>query len=141
MGEMRCVFEGSIEVDATGYFKSADYDTADFDDGDGLVPIDDVEVPFTPLAELTFVLDYPFEQPLDCVVRSNGGIALRHVIDAVRAGFHRMYENATEEDIPNLANKRVTGAYGVALHIMGDLVIESIDLDESEGRLEIGIGS
>jgi hypothetical protein len=51
-----------------------------------------------------------------------------------------MYEGTTQRDIPNMSNKDVTGPYGRASHVIGDLVIEHIDL--CDGRwLDISIGS
>lgn len=142
MRDTRTIFEGSIEVDSDTYLQAPDYDLEDspgFSDDD--VPIPDLDVPFTEHTELRFVLDYPFENPLECVASGASGVTLRNVIDAVRDGFRTMYQDTTVEPIANLHNKRVTGAYGEALHVIGDLVIEAIEVDELNGTLEVGIGS
>jgi hypothetical protein len=88
--------------------------------------------------ELRFTLDYPFEKPFTGTV--TGALTLRRIIDAVRAGFRTMYQGTTEREIPGMANKDVRGAYGKAFHVIGDLVIEEIQLCDGK-TLEIGIGS
>lgn len=67
-------------------------------------------------------------------------MTLRRIIDAIRAGFRKMYEGAEVRDIPGMMNKDVRGAYGNAFHVIGDLVVESIELCDGD-RLEISIGS
>ena len=52
-----------------------------------------------------------------------------------------MYRGATPQDLPNLENKLVDGDYGRAFHVIEDLVIESIEIDEEAAELIIGIGS
>lgn len=127
MASRRSVFDGCIEV-ATG------------EPTDDDAPAD-LDQPFTRLTELRFTLDYPFESPLDCKVQNPSGISVRDVVAAVQAGYRRMYAGATEEPISGLANVRVTGDFGEALHDMTDLVIEGISVDEDEATLTIDIGS
>jgi hypothetical protein len=88
--------------------------------------------------KIDFTLDYPFEKPFESSI--TGRITLRRVIDAVRAGFRHMYEGTTQRDIPKLENKDVNGPYGRVFHVIGDLVIESIDLCDDRW-LDISIGS
>jgi hypothetical protein len=59
----------------------------------------------------------------------------------VRAAYQTMYRGVTIEDVPNLDNKRVRGDYGEALHVIEDLVIETISIDDATGALDISIGS
>ena len=130
----RTVYEGSIAVAAADYVHPSD-------DGDDDVAIDGLDELVTRAPVLRFTLDYPFEQPYEGTVVGDAGVTLREIIDAVRAGFRRMYRGAVEEDIPDLDNKHVVGDYGQAYHVIDDLVIEQIDLDEDDARLEIAIGS
>lgn len=88
--------------------------------------------------KITFTLDYPFEREFAGTVE--GQITLRRIVDAIRAGFDSMYANTTQEDLAQLTNKRVTGPYGTAFHVIGDLYIEGIALRD-DGALEIDIGS
>ena len=90
-------------------------------------------------ARLRFTLEYPFEKPFEGEVTAP--ITLRKIIDAVRAGFRKMYEGTRQQDIPGMYNKDVQGPYGRAFHAIDDLVIEAIVLCESAGTLEIDIGS
>jgi len=132
----RTIYDGSIQVSGSDY-------THTVEQGDDYVeaPIEDLDKPVTRRAVLTFTLDYPFERALDGEVRTDGGATLRQIIDAVRATYRTMYQGTTVEDIANLDNKRVRGAYGEAFHVIEDLVIEGIELDDDTGRLEIVIGS
>jgi len=83
-------------------------------------------------------LDYPFEKPFAGDV--TGEITLRRTIDAIRAGFRKMYEGATQRDIPGMYNKDVAGPYGRSFHAIEDLAIERIDLCGDES-FSISIGS
>lgn len=125
------VYEGSIDVSATGYDHSPD--------GDAERPIPNLDKVLSRAPRLYFTLDYPFEKPLE--VRVSAPITLRRIVDAVRSGFRKMYEGTSQSDIPGMVNKDVKGAYGTAFHVIGDLVIEGISLCEAEGRMEIAIGS
>ena len=115
------MYSGFLYVTATDYGDGADLDRV-----------------ISKAERAPFVLDYPFEKPFTGEVTAP--ITLRRTVDAIRAGFKKMYENTTERDIPGMANKDVSGAYGRAFHVIGDLVIERIDLCQ-DGRLEISIGS
>lgn len=130
------VYEGSIPVAGNAYQHAAlvgdDYAETD-------IPGLDIVVSRAP--SLTFTLDYPFDEPFEGRVVGVEGITLRHVIDAIRDGYRQMYEAASTEDIPNLANKRVTGTHGTAVHVIDDLVIERIELDGRNNTLTIDIGS
>lgn len=133
---MRELYDGALPVDADDYV----HDVMEGDEHSEaeVSGLDDI---VTPLTQLQFTLDYPFEKPFTGEVRADDGITLRQIIDAIRAGFRAMYINATSQDIPNLDNKLVDGEYGRGLHAIGDLVIESIGLDDDTGVLEILIGS
>jgi len=132
----RQLYEGSLPVDADDYV----HDVMQGDEHSEVeVPgLDDI---VTPLTVLQFTLDYPFERPFTGVVRSDEGTTLRQIIDAIRAGFRAMYIGSTSQDIPNLDNKLVDGEYGRGLHAIGDLVIESIGIDDQTGVLDVFIGS
>jgi hypothetical protein len=131
--------DGSIEVASSDYVMSVWDEEAE----------DSVEVQIARLDEVvtkrrraTFVLDYPFELTFEGeVVSVSDGITLRQIIDAIRNGYRTMYDATTEEPIANMINKLVKGKYGAAFHVMSDLVIESLELNEETGVLEIGIGS
>lgn len=132
----RTLYEGQIEVSRTDY-------TNPIEQGDDFVDVEirglDERVTSRPI--LRFTLDYPFERPYQGEVVTDGGASLRQIIDAVRAAYRQMYRDVTIEPIANLDNKRVRGEYGEALHVIEDLVIESIELDEQSGQLQIFIGS
>ncbi len=130
------VYEGSIQVDARDYthFVPRGDDQAE-------EPIAGLDRIVTPRKRLTFTLDYPFEKPFGGSVAGESGVTLRQIIDAIRAGFRKMYEGTSQRDIPGLVNKDVRGPYGKAFHVIGDLVIEGIRLCEADGTLEIDIGS
>ncbi len=133
----RQLYEGSLPVDADDYLHDV------FDDGglDSQVEVPGLDDIVTPLTVLQFQLDYPFEKPFTGEVRSDGGTTLRQIIDAIRAGFRAMYIGTTSQDIENLDNKLVDGDYGRGVHLIGDLVIENIDIDDDAGILGISIGS
>ncbi|MEP6861941.1 MAG: nuclear transport factor 2 family protein [Deltaproteobacteria bacterium] len=73
--------------------------------------------------------------PPDFVAVEGDRVAIHWVFD-----FVNMYEVTTQRDIQHLENKDVTGRYGQAFHVIGDLVIESIDLCDDRS-LDISIGS
>jgi hypothetical protein len=127
------VYDGSIPVAASGYLHSVER-------GDDFVdePIGGLDRLLSKSTRVRFTLDYPFEKPFAGAV--TGEITLRRTIDAVRAGFRKMYERTIERDIPGMDNKDVTGPYGRAFHAIDDLVIERIDLCGDESFL-ITIGS
>ncbi len=127
------LYTGSIEVDSTEHQHTVERG------GDSVAaPIDGLDTVVSTAPELRFTLDYPFERPFAGTVK--GPLTLRRIIDAVRAGFRKMYEGAAQRDIPGMYNKDVRGRYGRAFHVISDLVIESIELC-GDGSLEIGIGS
>ena len=133
---MRYLYEGSLAVDGDDYVHDV---VEDEEHAEVEVPgLDDI---VTPLTELQFQLDYPFEKPFTGVVTSEQGTTLRQIIDAIRAGYRAMYLGATSQDHPNLDNKIVDGDYGRGFHEIGDLVIESIGIDDDAGVLDILIGS
>jgi hypothetical protein len=133
----RTLYEGSITVASTAYTHYAGED----DEDDEEVQIEDLDVVVSRSESLSFTLDYPFDEPYEGQVTGSGGITLRKIIDAVRAGFRVMYEGASHAPIAGLVNEDVRGAYGTAVHGIQDLVIEDITLLEDEGQIEIGIGS
>jgi hypothetical protein len=127
------IYKGSIDVDTPDYVQHVMR-------GDDVVEevIAGLDHVVSKAPRIDFTLDYPFEKPFTGSV--TGEITLRGVIDAVRSGFRHMYGGTTQRDIPNMENKSVTGPYGSAFHVIGDLVIERIDL--CDGRwLELAIGS
>jgi len=130
------VYDGSIPVAGNAYRHTAlvGEDYADTD-----IPGLDTVVSRAP--SLSFTLDYPFDEPFEGRIVGVEGITLRHIIDAIRDGYRQMYEATSTEDIPNIANKKVTGSYGTAMHVIDDLVIESIELDGTNNTLTIFIGS
>lgn len=127
------VHDGSIEVNSSEYLHSVARGE-DFVDE----PIDGLDRVISKSTRVRFTLDYPFERPFAGVVE--GEITLRRTIDAIRAGFRKMYEGTTQRDVPGTYNKDVTGPYGRAFHVIGDLVIERIDLC-ADDSLSIFIGS
>jgi hypothetical protein len=127
------IYAGSINVDSSGYThlvpKGDDYVEA---------AIKGLDRTVSSAPQLRFTLDYPFEKPLSGAVA--GKLTLRRIIDAIRAGFRKMYGHATVNDIPGMMNKDVRGPYGSSFHDIGDLVIEGIDLCDGDW-LDISIGS
>ncbi len=113
---------GSIQVDAN-----------DYGDASGLDRVHSSKA-----EKVSFTLDYPFEKPFAGTVTAP--ITLRRSVDAIRAGFRKMYDGAAIRDIPGMHNKEVTGPYGQSFHAIGDLVIEGVELCD-DGRLQIAIGS
>jgi len=115
------VYAGSIAVNSSDYVHSVAR-------GDDVVaqPIEGLDRIVSTSTRVEFVLEYPFEKPFRGAV--TGEITLRRTIDAIRAGFRTMYEGTTQRDIPGMHNKKVTGPYGRAFHVIDDLVIEKIDL-------------
>lgn len=130
----RTIYEGGIQVSGDDYT----HYVPDADDEREIEGLDEI-VSRRPI--VGFTLDYPFDRPYDGRVVGDAGITLRQIIDAIRGGFRVMYRGATEEEIPNLDNKHVTGDYGEAFHEIGDLAIERIDLVEDGARLDVFIGS
>jgi hypothetical protein len=127
------LYEGSIAVDASDYVHMAKRGGKYVKEA---IPGLDRDVSSVP--DLRFTLDYPLEQPFTGTVTAP--VTLRRIIDAVRAGFRTMYQGTTEREIPGLANKDVRGVYGKAFHVIGDLVIEGIQLCDGK-TLDIEIGS
>ncbi|MGE3456887.1 MAG: hypothetical protein AB7O24_17380 [Kofleriaceae bacterium] len=127
------VYDGSIEVDSTDYLHPVQR-------GDDYVneAISGLDRVVSKAQRVRFTLDYPFEKPFEGVV--TGSITLQRTIDAIRAGLRKMYEGTTQRDIPQMHNKEVVGAYGRAFHVIGDLVIERIELC-ADDSLSIFIGS
>jgi hypothetical protein len=132
----RTIYVGGIAVAGGDYTNSPGTDP-----GGDAVPIDGLDALVTRRHRLDFVLDYPFERPYEGHVIGDAGITLRQIIDAVRAGYRTMYRGATVGELGNLHNKSVDGNYGRAVHVIGDLVIERIDVDDGAGRIELMIGS
>ena len=101
-------------------------------------PIDGLDRELSSKPQVRFTLDYPFQKPYAATIPAP--VTLRHIVEAIRAGFRTMYASTKQRDIPGMENKDVTGPYGRAFHAIDDLVIEQIDLCES-GALDISIGS
>jgi hypothetical protein len=137
MSKRTVFYEGEIPVAGTSYAQSIVNSAGDLED----VPIDGLDTPVTRKHRLDFTLDYPFDRPYEGHVIGDAGVTLRQVIDAIREGYRVMYRGAAVSDLANLHNKLVQGEYGQAVHVIGDLVIERIVVDEESGRIEIGIGS
>lgn len=133
---MRVIYSGGLPVDATDYRHTREVD-GDYIEAD-VEGLDDV---VSRSSLLRFTLDYPFQETFEGTVSSDAAPTLRHVFDAIRAGFRTMYAGATTEDVPGLHNKVAQGVFGRAVHDIGDLVIERIEIDDQTGELEIGIGS
>ena len=130
---MRIVYEGSIAVARDDYLHP---------DEDGeRVEVEGLDQRVTETPILRFTLDYPFERPYEGSVVSDAGPTLRQIIDAIRVAYRTIYRGTTAEEIPNLDNMHVQGDFGEAFHVIDDLVIERISIDESAGRLDIFIGS
>jgi hypothetical protein len=127
------VYEGSIQVKGNAYLHSVTRGDDHVDE-----PIEGLDRVVTKSSRVHFTLVYPFERPF--VGALTGEITLRRLIDAVRAGFRKMYEGTTQSDIPGMYNTDVTGPYGRAFHAIDDLVIEGIDLC-ADDSLSITIGS
>jgi hypothetical protein len=127
------VYDGSIEVNSSDYLHSVARGEEFVDE-----PIDGLDRVISKSTRVRFTLDYPFETPFAGVVA--GEITLRRTIDAIRAGFRKMYEGSEQRDIAGMHNKDVTGPYGRAFHVIDDLVIERIDLC-ADDSLAIFIGS
>ncbi len=128
---------GGIKIASDEYTHGIVTDAGDY----GEAPIDGLDALVTRRYRLDFTLDYPFERQYQGHVIGDSGITLRQIIDAVRAGFRTMYRGASTSDLANLHNKLVEGSYGRALHVIGDLVIERIDVDDDAGRIEVMMGS
>ena len=127
------IYDGDIAIDAHNYVQTV---MRGSDEVEEAIPrLDDV---VSKAPRIEFTLDYPFEKPFTGSVA--GDITLRRIVDAVRAGFRHMYEGTTQRDIPKMYNKDVSGPYGRAFHVIGDLVIERIDLCDDRW-LDISIGS
>jgi hypothetical protein len=133
---MRLLHDGEIAVSDAGYTTSVEQDD-DYVD----VEIEGLDERVTSLPVLTFKLDYPFETVYEGKVITDAGASLRQIIDAIRDGFRIMYRGAVSEDTALPGNKRVQGDYGQAFHVIDDLVIESIAIDDETGELDISIGS
>jgi len=131
---MREIFDGSIPVSDDGYTQAVGED-------DEVEEVPDLDKRVSAAPILRFTLDYPFEREYHGQVVTDAGATLRQIIDAIRAGFRAMYRGTTTEDIANLENKRVRGDFGEAYHVIDDLVIEGISLDDATGTLDISIGS
>ncbi len=130
------IYEGEIAISGTDY-------TNPIKRGKNFVDVEikGLDERVTSRRMLRFTLDYPFERPYEGEVVVDGGASLRQIIDAIRAAYRHIYTGVTIEPIPNFDNMRVRGAYGEAVHVIGDLVIESIELDDETGQLDIFIGS
>lgn len=127
------VYTGAISVSSNTYVHSVERGSDFIDE-----PIDGLDRVLTKSTRVQFTLDYPFERPFRGSV--TGDITLRRTIDAIRAGFRRMYDGSAQRDIPKLHNKEVTGPYGRAFHVIDDLFIERIELC-ADDTLSISIGS
>lgn len=127
------IYDGSIAVDATTYVEPVAHGDAWTDE-----PVSDLDRVVSTAPRIDFTLDYPFEKPFTSSI--TGDLTRRRIIDAVRAAFRHMYEGTTQRDIPKMYNKDVRGPYGRAFHVIGDLVIEGIDLCDDRW-LDINIGS
>jgi len=127
------IFDGDIAVDSHDYVQTVARGSDAVEE-----PIPRLDDVVSKAPRIEFTLNYPFEKPYAGSV--SGEITRRRIIDEVRAGFRHMYEGTTQRDIPKLYNKDVTGPYGRAFHVIGDLAIESIDLCDDR-RLDISIGS
>lgn len=127
------VYDGSVTVNGSDYLHAVARGEDYVDET--IAGLDRV---LTKSTRVRFTLDYPFERPFDGVVM--GEITLRRTIDAIRSGFRQMYKGTTQSDIPGMHNKDVAGPYGRAFHVIGDLVIERIDLCADDTFL-IAIGS
>ncbi len=132
------IYEGSVSVARADYSHTVhDNETDKYVE----LPIDGLDDRVATIATLSFTLDYPFDSPFHGTVVTDAGPTLRQIIEAVRAAYRTMYRGTVAQDLPLAGNKLVTGEYGRAFHVIEDLVIESIDIDEAAARLEIGIGS
>ncbi|MBP6633603.1 MAG: hypothetical protein KBG28_01125 [Kofleriaceae bacterium] len=135
---MRTLYEGNVSVAASDYTHSQfDQDSEESTEA----PIEGLDDRVCALSRLTFTLDYPFDRPYHGEIITDAGPSLRQIIDAIRQAYRTIYRGASQQDIPNLENKLVDGDYGRAFHVIDDLVIESIHLDEETAQLDIGIGS
>jgi hypothetical protein len=116
----RVIFDGALRVGGDDYFHFVD-------DVGTEAEVEDLDVQVTLLPAVQFWLDYPFATELAGTVRAEGGITLRQVIDAIRAGYRTMYRGAAARD--------------VAAHTIEDIYIERIVLDEETGDLDVVVGS
>jgi hypothetical protein len=113
----RVIYDGGIPVAGRGY--------KHYDDDANEVDIPGLDARVSDARVLRFTLEYPFKHRYEGKVAVDGGAALRQIIDAIREGYRAMYRRARAE----------------ASHEMEDLVIETIELDDATGTLEITIGS
>jgi hypothetical protein len=137
MSQRTVFYGGEIPVAGTSYTQGILNSAGDLED----VPIDGLDTPVTRKHRLDFTLDYPFDRPYEGHVIGDAGVTLRQLIDAIRAGYLEMYRGAAVSELANLHNKLVQGEYGHAVHVIDDLVIERIVVDDESGRIEIDIGS
>ena len=135
---VRRIYEGSVSVASLDYVHTVqDKKTGEYMQA----PIAGLDDHIAIAATLAFTLDYPFESPYHGTLAAGAGTTLRQIFDAVRAAYRLIYRGTTPQDLPLVDNKLVDGQYGRAFHVIEDLVIESIDIDEVSARLEIFIGS
>jgi hypothetical protein len=137
MSSRTVFYGGEIPVAGTGYTRTTLDSAGDLEE----LPIEELDTPVTRRHRLDFTLDYPFDQPYEGQVIGDAGVTLRQVIDAIRAAYREMYRGAAVSDLANLHNKLVQGDYGHAVHVIDDLVIERLAVDDDLGRIEIDIGS
>jgi hypothetical protein len=135
----RTILDAQIEAAKASYVYLADDDEGRIVE----VALENLDTPVTSRAVLTFQLRYPFEKPFDGAVHGDrdGGVTLRQIIDAIRAGFQSMYRDTSVEPMEKLYNVNVRGPHGRAHHAIEHLAIGPIELDDETGHLEIVVSS
>lgn len=105
-----------------------------------------------PDSEITLLIDYPLNKPVEFVLKSSGkGFTKKQLILEISKKYHEIYKEeestAVTKTLPmekrgSLINRNETdGKYGVWGHDIGDLDLSAIDVYRSEnGKITISLG-
>jgi hypothetical protein len=111
-------------------------------DSAGTEGIKDPSVRFTELKAVTIVFTYPLAREARIGFKSETGFTRAEIIECIRLGYRKIYAEDGERgpDLPCWmgAPKNKWGIWG---HDIGDLMIESVDVDVDTGVVTLGIGS
>ena len=94
--------------------------------------------------EIKYTISYPLNNPVEVTEKSNNGFSAKMIISSICNNYKRIYKEEeesmllpahTKSDI--LLNRNQTdGKYGIWGHDIGDLFIESIDIDATKTTAE-----
>ena len=96
----------------------------------GTTGIKDPGARFTELKAVTIVFRYPLTRKARLKFRSETGFTRAEIIECIRSGYRRIYAEEREES-----------KWGIWGHEMGNLLIESVEVDDDTGIVNLGIGS